>query len=153
MSFLLLVSGDKQLEICLLEEILISYDEPQRVSSLTQMHVSNLGVHRRSPGGGSQSLRCVKRPLLLWHAAGWCKEGVTVLLCSENLRPQAPFHVNGSHRGHKTSLFLVRGSRWFGPRRSQTGPGQKSQQDVRTSRHGCVSAFFVRPPSAVYGFV
>lgn len=61
-----------------------------------------------SPGGCSESLRCVKRPSLLWHVAGWCKEGVTLLLWRETLRPHARFHVSGSPRGRKRPPSLSR---------------------------------------------
>lgn len=149
-SFLLLVRADKQLQIWLLEDILISCDEPQRVSSLIQMRVRNHGVCGFSPGGGWQSLHCVKRPLLLWHAAGWCNVGVTTLL-----GPHVAFHVNGSHRGRKTSLFPVREQCWFGLDALKLALDRSHNRmwELPDVVWYLLSPFCPPPPSRFYGFV
>lgn len=62
----------------------------------------------RSPAGGSESLQYVKRPLWLWHAAGWCKTEVIFPLWVK-MCPSAPaasfpthhFHVNSALWGCK----------------------------------------------------
>lgn len=61
-----------------------------------------------SSGGGSESLQCVKRPLWLWHAAGWCKTEVIFPLwmktCPSALAASFPthhFHVNSALWGCK----------------------------------------------------
>lgn len=75
------------------------------VKSLTMWRVSDLGVYvlQSQPTGGLQSPLCVKRPLWLWHAAGWCKTEV-IFPPSENVSQctgcsafhYMPFHVNGA---------------------------------------------------------
>lgn len=105
----------------------------------------------RGPGGGSESLQCVKRPLWLWHAAGWCKTEVIfplwVKISPSALAASFPthhFHVNsaGAVNFPLLSENFTFGRCSFGFCALKLGFGQKSQQDVRTSRRGHVSVFF-----------